>query len=236
MTAADPDPLAAVRHPVTLAVLGLCGVLVTGAIGFTVTRWTLWTGWETDALAGIALTHAPSGVALASFIAWLFAPTSAVVITFASAIVIGIWSRSLTRGLVFAVIAVVCWGASEAMKFLVHRPRPQLMDAIVPTPTSFSFPSGHVAFTCAIVLALLFTLRTWRHRWVVWILGAILVLIVAWSRMYLGVHFPSDVTAAVLLMLSMAAIVIPLIVNVALPLLRGTREPRVEGAVHGGDG
>jgi undecaprenyl-diphosphatase len=236
MTGSVPSPLRPVRHPVALVVLGLCGIVLTGALGFTVTHWAQWTAWETGALSGIALTHAPAGLALASFIAWLFSPTIAALLTLAAAIAVAVLTRSPTRGVVFAVTVAVCWGASETMKFAVQRPRPQLAHAVVATPTSFSFPSGHVAFTCALVLAVLFTLRDSRRLWVLTAIGAGLVLVVAWSRMYLGVHFPTDVTASVVLVPSVYGVVIPLIVNVALPLLRGTAGVRAEGAVHGGHG
>lgn len=122
------------------------------------------------------------------------------------------------------------------MKFAVQRARPQLVHPVVATPTSFSFPSGHVAFAFALVLAVLFTLRDSRRLWLLTCIGAGLVLLVAWSRMYLGVHFPTDVSASVLLVLSVYGVVIPLIVNVALPQLRGAGGMRAEGAVHGRDG
>ncbi|GAB3802727.1 hypothetical protein GCM10028798_20550 [Humibacter antri] len=237
------DPLRPVRHPIPLLVLGLCGIVLTGALGFAVTHVPHWTVSETDALGAIATTHTQAGLALAEFIAWFFSPLIAASLTLLLAIAVWALTRSFTRALVFAVMIGLCWGGTEAMKFLVQRPRPHLSVTVVETPTSFSFPSGHTAFACAIVLALLLTLRDWRYEWVVIVLGSGVVVLVAWSRMYLGVHFPTDVTASVLLTVSVAGVVIPLIVNVAIPALRGrhgTGPGRTgaghrgrEGAIHG---
>jgi undecaprenyl-diphosphatase len=227
------------RHPFVLVIVGLCGIAVVAGFGFTVTHWVQWTTWETGALSAIADSRVPAGIVLAAFIAWLFAPAVATVLTLFLAIVIGMLSRSMTRAIVFAVVVAVCWSGSEMMKLLVQRPRPAVSVPVVGASTSFSFPSGHTAFACAIVIALLLTVRDWRFRWAAGLLGGALVLLVAWSRMYLGVHFPTDVTASVLLTASVAAVVIPLILNVALPVLGVTprtaaERPSAEDAIHGG--
>ncbi|MHA7986184.1 phosphatase PAP2 family protein [Rathayibacter sp. CAU 1779] len=223
-------------HPTTPIVLGACGVALTAVIGAIVTHAAAWTELETSALSAIAADRGPVGLAVAEFIAWLFSPTVAVAITLLLAVVIGLATRYLTRAVVFTVIVAMCWGASETMKLVVQRPRPSFDAVAVAVPTSYSYPSGHTAFACAIVIALLFTMRDIRRRMPVTLAGAALVALVAWSRMYLGVHFPTDVVASVLLTCSMAGIVIPLIVNVALPQLRSARRPEAEGATDdGGD-
>ena len=79
-------------------------------------------------------------------------------------------------------------------KDAVRRVRPDLWVSIAPE-ASTSFPSGHAMQTMALALALL--LLTWptRARWLVLVAAAVFVAGVGASRLYLGVHFPSDVLA-----------------------------------------
>lgn len=85
------------------------------------------------------------------------------------------------------------------LKWLVARPRPFIIDTtielLVPPPSGYSFPSGHTgtAFAAATVLGFSPLARGWK-------IGAwILALLLAFSRMYLQVHFPTDVLAGAIL-------------------------------------
>ena len=80
------------------------------------------------------------------------------------------------------------------VKHLFARPRPALWSSIDPA-MYFSFPSGHAMGAAAIATALGFLLWQRRGHRLAWSLGLLFVLGVGWSRMYLGVHFPSDVLA-----------------------------------------
>ena len=102
--------------------------------------------------------------------------------------------RKLREGLFagFAIIgsALLNLGAKQ----LFARERPSLWESIAPE-TSFSFPSGHAmgSMTLACVLVLL----TWhtRWRWLVLAASSVFVVLVGLSRVYLGVHYPSDILA-----------------------------------------
>lgn len=218
-TSVSTDPLRPVAHRGLLITLGVIGIALTVVVGLAVTSAPAWLDAETALLEAIGRVRTPAGTAFAEFLAWLFSPTIAVIISVAVAVLIALTTRSAKRTLVFAALVAVGWCATETMKWVVQRPRPVLTDPVVPPPSSFSYPSGHTAFACAIVIAVLLTLRTMRHRWIADVLGAALVLAVAWSRVYLGVHFVTDVSAAIVLTVSVAAIVIPLMLNVTLPLL-----------------
>ena len=97
-----------------------------------------------------------------------------------------------------ALFAAVALGGSAllnlAAKQAFARERPALWESIAPE-TSFSFPSGHAmgSMTVASVLILL----AWHTRWRWWIVAAMAVFVamVGLSRVYLGVHYPSDILA-----------------------------------------
>ena len=80
---------------------------------------------------------------------------------------------------------------TQAIKFFVTRPRPALWLSLRPEHT-FSFPSGHAMDTAALAAALFFVLP--RHRRA-WVLAPLFALAVGTARLYLGVHYPSDVLA-----------------------------------------
>jgi undecaprenyl-diphosphatase len=86
------------------------------------------------------------------------------------------------------------------LKYAFHRPRPAPFFG--PLPHTFSFPSGHSLFSFCFygVLAGLIAARV-RSPWLrglIWTVAALLVSAIGLSRIYLGVHYPSDVIAGYL--------------------------------------
>lgn len=112
----------------------------------------------------------------------------------AIAIVILYW-QSRWRDLAFlAIAALFSAPLNSLIKLLFDRPRPDLWLSIAPE-TDSSFPSGHTMLTASLFLAL--TALAWqsRWRWPVLACSSLVIGLVALSRLYLGVHFPSDVVA-----------------------------------------
>ncbi|MBK4737300.1 phosphatase PAP2 family protein [Noviherbaspirillum pedocola] len=77
-------------------------------------------------------------------------------------------------------------------KHVFARIRPHLWDSIAPELT-YSFPSGHAINSITMVAAIIFICRNKQWRTLIAIFGACYVLFVAMSRLYLGVHYPSDI-------------------------------------------
>ncbi|WP_415788221.1 phosphatase PAP2 family protein [Deinococcus saxicola] len=114
------------------------------------------------------------------------------------AIVLGLW---FTRRHSLAVFALLGLGSSVgfafAMKLLFNRPRPELWTRLV-VESGASFPSGHS--TVAAALATFAVLLAWhsRWRWPVLLVGVGYAVLMAYSRMLVGVHYPTDVLAGAL--------------------------------------
>jgi undecaprenyl-diphosphatase len=104
------------------------------------------------------------------------------------------------------VAVAISWTAAESAKFLFNRARPFISDTeiapLIKTPSSSSFPSGHSATAGAGALTLSAVYPSFAPAFV---LSGILV---ALSRIYLGVHYPFDVLAGFLIGTATAAVVL----------------------------
>jgi undecaprenyl-diphosphatase len=98
------------------------------------------------------------------------------------------------------------WTVAEGAKYLFNRTRPFLWDTeiapLIKTPSSSSFPSGHSATAAAGALTLSFLYPPFAPALVA---AAFLVVL---SRVYLGVHFPFDVLAGVVIGTATSAVVL----------------------------
>jgi undecaprenyl-diphosphatase len=119
-------------------------------------------------------------------------PTILIAASFVVALIL--WLRGHRHlPLVFIAITMLGRAVSELQKYLIARPRPDLETHLVIVKTS-SFPSGHAnsSMIFFLTLALIASAGTrWRHLAVA--LAVLLSLLVGFSRVMLGVHWPSDV-------------------------------------------
>ena len=99
--------------------------------------------------------------------------------------------RSLTYLIVTLLGSIII---NRTAKVLLHRVRPHLWESPAPE-FDYGFPSGHAMSSMTFVAVLV--ILTWgsRWRWLVLIVGTIFVLVIGWTRLYLGVHYPSDILA-----------------------------------------
>jgi undecaprenyl-diphosphatase len=144
--------------------------------------------------------HAFPLLTKATFVATSFGST---VLVTCIALVFGlyfIWRRHFYW--LSALASSVLGGAllNRLLKYAFHRPRPSFTDPLLRL-TSYSFPSGHTMAATVlygVIAAYFFTTTSdWRKRTLVIMAASFLILMVGFSRMYLGAHYLSDVLGAI---------------------------------------
>jgi undecaprenyl-diphosphatase len=114
------------------------------------------------------------------------------------AVVALLFLRLRREAMLLVLTVALAWGVNSGIKLLIGRARPQIVPHLMDAGGT-SFPSGH-SFNSAVVyisIALAFAAISRRQSVRSSIIGAAVVIsmIIAWSRVWLGVHWPSDVIA-----------------------------------------
>lgn len=158
-----------------------------------------------DAAIRVATDVTRAHPALRSFLlTWqtVSGPTNVYIV--ATLVCLWMWLRqhATTRALWAFVTMMVGWNLALDAKYLVQRARPVVADPVSHAP-GYSFPSGHAANATigvtALVLLLWPLLARPAARAAAIVVGGVFVLVTCLDRVFLGVHFPSDVAGGVLL-------------------------------------
>lgn len=122
------------------------------------------------------------------------------------ALVLLFFKKTRRCGLLMLLSMAVCFITGNlCIKNMVQRPRPCQIDTavrlLIPMPGEYSFPSGHTlhGFTAATIIFL--------HNKKAGIAALLLAAVIAFSRMYLFVHFPTDILGGIILGVAAAVIV-----------------------------
>lgn len=108
-----------------------------------------------------------------------------------------ILSPKTRKGGVLALISLLlCFLFNDfVLKLLVARPRPftaiESLRPLIPLPSDYSFPSGHSNSSFAVAFG---AMRGVPQKWLKLLL-VVLACLMAFSRLYVGVHYPTDVLA-----------------------------------------
>lgn len=102
--------------------------------------------------------------------------------------------REYSRALMIAIMMGGIGIATIFLKLLFERGRPDINLRIVEEST-FSFPSGHAMGSAALALTAVLLLWKTKWRWYAVAGGIVYVVFIGFSRLYLSVHYPTDVLA-----------------------------------------
>ena len=126
-------------------------------------------------------------------ITWFGSATCLILLTFILFILI----KNKKQGTLIGINLVIVTILNQLLKFILQRPRPTEFRII--NETGYSFPSGHSMISMAFYGYLIYLIyKHMKNKYLKWILISILsvlILMIGVSRIYLGVHYTSDVCA-----------------------------------------
>jgi undecaprenyl-diphosphatase len=184
--------------------------------------------WDEHVNNWFVAQRSPAGNSVTSVATTIGSTPTVLIVAAVSVIVLAI--RRLWREIELVVLALVL----EVLVFLmttvlVDRPRPSVPRLDSAPPTS-SFPSGHTAAAIALWISLAIVLsihiRNPFVRAVAWFLAVAIPLFVGISRLYRGMHHPTDVIASVVL--GSGAVMVALFAVRVTWTARQTRHPLPE--------
>ena len=197
--ATQPAPRIVLRHFVLGIVLSIfCTVVFVRVFDFVKDSGKDVTPFDRDILFWMYHHRAKWLTQAATFLAHMGSPPVIVSLAFVAALVGLVWRK--VRGAAWTLpIAVVGAGVIiQGVKLLVHRPRPSFFVPLL-HEAGFSFPSGH-SLIAMVIYGLLgyFALKPFRSavaRFLVRLATVLIIVLIGVSRVYVGVHYPTDVLA-----------------------------------------
>ncbi|MGC4960706.1 phosphatase PAP2 family protein [Gordonia sp. DT218] len=144
--------------------------------------------------------RSPAVTSVVGELTLVFSPLAVTVWTACAAAFFVIRDHAVRRAFPLVASVAAAGLIGEIIKIVVHRHRPPIADQLGTLETTYSFPSGHVTGTTAFVfaLALIATTQSTRLTRIAALSAAgLITLVAACTRIYLGVHWVTDVVAGV---------------------------------------
>lgn len=114
--------------------------------------------------------------------------------------------ETLKKIAIIALVTLLFSGAiAFVLKHIVHEPRPFMtldnVHLLITEDDLNSFPSGHTTSTVAVVTALILNMKELakKYYWIIDIALIIFAILIPFSRMYVGVHYPGDILAGAII-------------------------------------
>ncbi|KXG45047.1 phospholipid phosphatase [Tepidibacillus decaturensis] len=129
------------------------------------------------------------------FFTWIGSTKIVIAIIIITSIILYVLLKHRIELVFFVIVMIGSTALNNLLKVIFHRERPTIHRII--EETGYSFPSGHsmAAFTLYAMISFLL----WKHlrsrfgRGLMILFATVMILLIGISRIYLGVHFPSDV-------------------------------------------
>lgn len=156
--------------------------------------------FDTKAISVIQGIEFPVLTSIMKFFTMIGNTESIIVLSTFALLVLFLGSKNHSEFVLFFVVIIGTPIINRILKDVFHRTRPDFHRLI--EIGGYSFPSGHAMNAMAFYGIIVFIL--WRHissrlgRTVLIILSSLFILTIGFSRVYLGVHFPSDIIAGYL--------------------------------------
>lgn len=106
------------------------------------------------------------------------------------------WQRYFQEARIFAIACLGAFILNTGLKLVFTKPRPELWPQLI-SEESFSFPSGHALGSLVLYGMLAYLLATHYPRFsqFIYSVAVVAIALIGISRLYLGVHWPTDIIA-----------------------------------------
>lgn len=189
------------RRNLTILIVSVTVVLLVIIAARLMAGSTGWAQTELPVDQFLSRHHVAALDAVALGIQWLLSPVPGLILVVLVSAAVFVKTRDGMVAVTFALVVGGGWLSAELVKIIVHRARPDyhLLAHPLSTEANFdSFPSGHTCLAVALAVGFVLLLRGRPgQKWAV-VIGAVGVLVVGLSRLYIGAHYPTDILGSII--------------------------------------